>query len=252
MSQLVSFFNKNTTYREHFLKHKLIFDAQLEFAKSDQRLLIYEPEYDQDGFDLIFDNLCLTRHIQTKSILFPAKTHKWKVHRSLLRPGFPELNILPVSEDSYGVGYGGGVLIINARFNKNNILETSYLFSDALIISAMYLGILTHKNSRHHDNVVRFAKTLFSPYEIGGRVYISKSCFLNFTDLSELFAYCGFSLKNKSGLNIRYQLRKAVARCCGKAKKVDRQTPQHFWKRFIYDGLSGIADLSRFLEPESR
>jgi hypothetical protein len=74
MNQLREFFNKNSTYREHFLKHKLFFDGQLEFAKLGRRLLIYEPEYDQDGFDLIFDDLLYHKHFQVKSILQPAKT----------------------------------------------------------------------------------------------------------------------------------------------------------------------------------
>ena len=250
MNQLRTFLNQNLTYREHFLKHKLFFDAQLEFAKHNRRLLIYEPEYDQDGFDLIFDDLLYHKHFQVKSILKPAKTSDWQIHRALLRPHLRDLNNYPASPDSFGVGYGGGVLLIYATINQNDSISTSYFFTDGLIISALQLGILKYKNPKNNKSAINCAEDLFNPYEIGGKIKITKSCFLNFFCLADLFAYCGFSIQNKSGSDVRFRLNKAVARNCGRAEKIDRKILPEKWRKFIYDDFLDIVDLSKFISPE--
>lgn len=256
MGQIHDFFNQNSTYREHFLKHKLFFDVQWEFAKQNQRILIYEPEYDQDGFDLIFDNLSYQRHIQVKSILIPATTSHWMIHRNLLRPHILELNNYPASPDSYGVGYGGGVLLIYGKIiseekSKQPIISTSYYFTDALIISALSLGIIEYKDYRLDKAAKDCAKRLFDFHEIGGKIQVPKSCFWNFYDLAELFSYCGFCLKDKFGLNIRTLLNKALLRFSGKADKIDQRIPYESWKKIIYNDLSKIMDTSMFFDPHN-
>ncbi|MDY7015824.1 MAG: hypothetical protein SVX43_19970, partial [Cyanobacteriota bacterium] len=123
MHELAKFLNQptNSTYRECLLKHKFLFDVQLAFANKGRRLLVYESEYDRDGFDLIFDDLTCHKHFQMKSVVHPSKTSSFEIHRTLLRPSLRELDYYPVSPDSFGLGYGGGVLLIKV-FPKGSAL----------------------------------------------------------------------------------------------------------------------------------
>jgi hypothetical protein len=167
-----------------------------------------------------------------------------------LRPHILELDTHPVSPDSFGLGYGGGVLLIHASIDLDGNIATSYSFTDSLIISSFYLDILKYKENRKNESVKNCGSQLFNPYEIGEKITITQSCFLHFFRLADIFAYCGFNLPLESS-QIRYCLNKAVARHCGKAQKVDLNIPAHKWKEFVYQNFLDIVDCSELENPRN-
>ena len=233
MYKLAEFLNRpvNSLYRECLLKHKLLFDIQLAFANNGRRLLIYESEYDQDGFDLIFDDLNLHKHFQVKSIVSPSKTSSFEIHRNLLRPSLKEIDYYPVSPDSFGIGYGGGVLLIEVVPNASD-LSVNYYFTDGLILSAFSAGIFRYKLSVSQGSVEKCFQKFADPTQYGGKIKITKPCFIKFVSLSKLFSYCGFQIEDCGGA--RFNLLRAVARKCGHSNEVDSKLNFEPWKKILH------------------
>ena len=181
---------ENSVVREKLLKHKFLYDIQLEYLKQSSSILYYESDYDRDGFDLLFDNLLTQKHFQMKSVMKSSSTSSFKIHRKLLRPRLNELNYYPLSHDDYGLGYGGGVILIVAE-EVNNTLELSYQYCDGLILCAFNIGYFEHKTAQRQKSVVCAFKEYQNSNEKDGKVKITKSCFLKFNTLMDLFSYAG-------------------------------------------------------------
>ena len=179
---------KKSVVREKLLKHKFLYDVQLSFLTRGQQILYYESDYDVDGFDLLFDNLGSQKHVQMKSVLSSSTTNRFSIHRTLLRPKIEHLNYYPLSPDGFGAGYGGGVVLIEAHVNKDN-LEVSYKYCDGLILTAFATGYFRYKNISKQNAVLRTFNEFQNPQKIGGQISLSKSCFIEFKSIISLFDY---------------------------------------------------------------
>lgn len=240
---------KNTTFRECILKHKFIFDAQLSFAQCGHRLLVYESEYDCDGFDLIFDALNFHKHFQMKSVVYPSKTSSFEIHRNLLRPSLRELDYFPVSPDSFGIGYGGGVLLIQVFCELGDEeLRVEYYFSDGLILSAFGVGALQYKQSNINQqvSVEKCFKDFSNPNITAGHVRLTKSCFLKFRSLRNIFAWCGFDVGEVGAA--RFNMLQAVASRYGRADRARQKSGFENSKRIARLHLSNLAFMEK-LQP---
>lgn len=198
----------NSVIREKLFKHKFLYDVQLEFLKQKTSLLYYESDYDRDGFDLLFDNLKSQKHFQMKSIMQSSSTNTFSIHRTLLRPRIDELNYYPLSHDSFGVGYGGGVILIVAE-EENNNLNFSYQYCDGLILCSFYAKLFEYKSPQKQNSVIKAFKEYQNPNKIGGRVKLTRSCFLKFNSIMDLFIYAGLGKYDNSE---RWNLQQAMAR----------------------------------------
>lgn len=212
---------KNTVLREKLFKHRFLYEAQLEFIKINSRIIYYESDCDRDGFDIVFDNLTNQRHIQLKSVIAPAKTNSFYIHRNLLRPRINHLNKYPLSHDSYGVGYGGGVILIEAKEQDNNLLF-QYKYTDGLILSLFYAGYIKYRSAATQDSVIKSFRDFSNPLKRGEQMKVTKPCFLHFKSLIDIFNYLGLT---KYHDNDYQNLQDALARRFGLCSNFEKEIP---------------------------
>lgn len=217
---------KNSLAREAMFKHRILYDIQVVFASNGQKILCYESEYDRDGFDIILDDLKYQKHIQLKSILKTSQTSSFKIHRNLLRPKIEEMHNYPVSPDSFGLGYGGGVILIQADIVYKDI-DITYRYCDGLVLSAFHAGIIKYKNLKQNKAVLNAFDEYSNPNKTGGMVILTKSCFLSFKSLAELLAFSGFQLSLSS--NSRTNLLNAIASLNGNLNDTNRHLDFKQW-----------------------
>jgi hypothetical protein len=185
--------NQNSRHREAMMRHQLMHDLYLTFARFGQRIQIYEPEVDAFGYDIILDDLIRTRRIQIKTKLATAHTGDWMVHKILLRPDITNLNMMPFSPDSGGHGYMGGIILTVADVSQDKVSYT-YGYSDALVICARYYGVLAPTTSQQRRSLAATFRELTEPDYRPHRVRIRPPCFWSFSNLRPLLAVAGFDL----------------------------------------------------------
>ncbi|CAL1521558.1 hypothetical protein [Chitinophaga sp. MM2321] len=194
--RITKFLNKggNSTIREVTFRYGLMFDLKLASASMERHLKIYEQEVDNEGCDIIIeDQTGFSRKIQLKSI-FHSKTRAWKVHKSILRPAFSQMEdyafdtvICPNSP--------GGVILIEASLNdlpnESLPIKLNYSYTDINIINLISLGVIqTGKSSALdakeilHELKVPFGKNI---------IEIKKSLFLQLNGSLSLIKVMGFN-----------------------------------------------------------
>ena len=175
------------------MRHQLMHDLHLTFARFGQCIQIYEPEVDASGYDIILDDLIRTRRIQLKTKLKTASTGIWKVHKILLRPDIASLNKMPFSPDSGGHGYMGGIILTVADSSGDEIRYT-YRYSDALVICARHYGVLSPATAAERRSLDATFAELTEPDYRPNRVTIRPPCFWTFSSLRPILALAGFDL----------------------------------------------------------
>ena len=228
---------ENSVVREKLFKHRFLYDVQLAFLSRGKSILYYESDYDKDGFDLLFDNLGTQKHIQMKSILSSSKRSTFDVHRSLLRPSINELNNFPLAHDSFGVGYGGGVVLIEANVNAE-IVSIKYKYCDGLILTAFHAGYFKYSSKIKQNSVIKAFERFQDPKAIGGTVTLTKSCFIEFKNVSALFNYLGLGGYGDVG---HYNLMRAVARKYGLSKQCDKKYSVEDWKSIVSHDFNDLV-----------
>lgn len=221
--------SSNSVVREKLFKHRFLYETQLAFMNRGSSILYYESDYDRDGFDLLFDNLINQRHIQMKSVLSSSKTTSFEIHRTFLRPRISELNNFPLSHDGSGAGYGGGVVLIEATVNGNE-LNFKYRYCDGVILTAFYAGYFSYGSLRKQESVIKAFSKFQNPNLIGGKVKLTKSCFIEFKNIISLFDYLGLG---GYGETARYNLIRAIAVRYGYSNQSDKKVPFEGWKSIL-------------------
>ena len=214
MKSLTSFLRNpsNSLFRESMFRHDLLHRIYHECAIAQRNVHIYQPEIDVSGFDIVLDDLSNTLRFQLKSKLADAKTRRWNIHKTLLRPNLACLNSLPFSPDSGGAGYMGGVILICADLQGDEI-KYSYLYTDALVICAMHEGI-------HGPSWAAGKKVIEDTFEEltqrdfqAGMMELPQTAFWRFASLKCLLEFAGLNVDSSNP--VRQQVHRCVSSLCG-------------------------------------
>ncbi|HAI68217.1 MAG TPA: hypothetical protein DCM38_02135, partial [Gammaproteobacteria bacterium] len=166
-----------------------------------------------------------------KRVIKSSSTNSFKIHRSLLRPRDYELNYYPLSHDSFGYGYGGGVILIEV-FPNGQSIDVKYYFTDGLILSAFAAGIFENKWKNRNEAVIKSFKEFQNYRKIGGTVTLCRSCFIEFSSIKYIFAYSGFQI----GDGVRYNLLRAVGKKYGLLiHEADKKFDFETWKSSVHN-----------------
>lgn len=151
LSKFLKSANKSKA-RELLITSKVKYDTLLAAALSGYDLLVYQPTVDSDGFDIIFDDRRTLLPIQLKSTV--VKANSWSIHRRLIRPEFPDLEIFGLHSPSHGKGKGGGVLLIEIKeASECDELNIRYFFSDFLILHLFLEKIINEPRSAYSKTI---------------------------------------------------------------------------------------------------
>jgi len=233
---------RNSLAREALVKNRLFYDVKLHFASKGRSLLAYEAEYDRDGFDVIFDELGRQRHFQVKSVLKSSSTASFYIHRNLLRPNIDELNYYPLSHDSFGVGYGGAVILVELEPTDES-LNISYYYVDGLILSAFYAGILSYKSKVSQQSAVKSFGEFRNPRRLGGQIKLSKSSFVRLSSAGAIFGLSGFLGADEG--NARFRVLQAVGRAFGLSQPSFSKVPFESLRDMARADFSKLIDTSK-------
>lgn len=191
------------------MRHHLLHEIHLAFARRSQRVQIYEPEVDTFGYDIILDDLITTRRIQLKTTLTTSSTSKWDIHKILLRPDIQHLNTLPFCPDSGGLGYMGGVILTSAYIEDDQI-RYRYSYTDVLVICAIHAGVASPVNVSQRRSVDLTYRELIRPDYRPGKISVRMPCFWTFRSLRPVLMLAGFDLG--ASVDPRHMLLETVGR----------------------------------------
>lgn len=180
-----------SVHREVMMRHQLLHDIHLTFAKLGRHIYSYEPEVDSGGFDIVIDDMMRSARFQLKTKLASSSTSTWQIRGHLLRPDSQHLNYLPFSPDSYGLGYMGGVILSEAEVEGGNI-KYQHFYTDCLVILAQHFGIFPPTTEPQRKRVAKCFGELIKPATQPGYITLSKSCFWKFESLRPIMALAGF------------------------------------------------------------
>lgn len=143
-SELAEFLRKavNSVSREAVLTKRVLYDLELAAAARGIPLQVFIPQVDREGFDVIVDDGDEMKRIQLKTVLAPAGTASWDIHRRLLRPGFRVCERLGYEPSQTGTGLEGGLLVIECEA-KEAAIEVRYLYTDVWLLTAFELGVIS-------------------------------------------------------------------------------------------------------------
>lgn len=180
-----------SVHREVMMRHQLLHDIHLTFAKLGRTIYSYEPEVDSGGFDIVIDDIMHSARFQLKTKLASSSTSTWKIRGHLLRPDNEHLNDLPFSPDSFGIGYMGGVILTEAKVEEGSI-QYEHFYTDCLVILAQHFGISPPNAKPKRERVAKCFSELTRPTTQPGQITLSKSCFWKFGSLRPIMALAGF------------------------------------------------------------
>lgn len=202
------------------MRHYLLHEIHLAFARYGQSVQIYEPEVDTFGYDIILDDLIRTRRIQLKTTLSVSTTSKWDIHKILLRPDVHHLNRLPFCPDSGGLGYMGGVILTSAHI-VNDQIQYRYSYTDVLVICAIHAGVASPLGVSQRRSVEATYRELTRPDYRPGKISLRMPCFWTFRSIRPVLMLAGFDLGTT--INPRHMLLEAVGRLIGHPHSEDAE-----------------------------
>ena len=177
--------DKRSRICEDIYKHKLIFDLKLSAAAVGMELHCFEPDVDQDGFDLIFANTEMLLPIQTKTVI--GKTSAWRVHKSMLRPSENTSHRLHNLPTKFLNGSEGGVVLIDLR---GDMEQPCYYYSDIYVLTALHSGVRIKGSMSNRKKLDAAINLLFAK----GKYYkLTRSYFVRAAEPSDLLRLMGFS-----------------------------------------------------------
>lgn len=146
-------------YRSTILMHRLIYDLQFEASKRGYLLDIYKGEVDHAGFDIILDDRDTIKKIQVKTVSSGSRTSSWEIHRAMLRPDIFCAEKLGFESSPEGVGYQGGVILMDFKL-IDCLIKIDYYYLDIFILQAFNMGVLTQKKRNSNSNIKTFSREL--------------------------------------------------------------------------------------------
>lgn len=160
--------DRNSKIRESIFKYKLCYDLKMAGVFYKSHLKVYEQEVDNEGCDIILeDGTDFSRKIQLKST-FETTTGTWKIHKSILKPAFNQMEDYQF-DSILCPSTPGGVILIEAildstsKIDKDlNSISFAYSYTDINIISLISLGIIDRKvrSIEHAKAVLNKLRTL--------------------------------------------------------------------------------------------
>lgn len=207
-----------SVHREIMMRHQMLHDIHLTFARFGKTIYSYEPEVDSGGFDIVIDDMLHSARFQLKTKLAGSSTSSWEIRGHLLRPDHDHLNHLPFSPDSYGIGYMGGVILSEARIEQGKI-EYKHFYTDCLVILAQHFGIAPPSKKAERESVAKCFRELTKITTRPGKITLTKSCFWKFSSLRPIMALAGFQVGYCG--HVRHVLLNAVS-CLSSRPQRDR------------------------------
>lgn len=180
-----------SVHREVMMRHQLLHDIHLTFARFGSPIYSYEPEVDSGGFDIVIDDMRRSARFQLKTKLASSGTSTWKIRGYLLRPDENHINYLPFSPDSFGIGYMGGVILTETKVEEGRI-QYEHFYTDCLVILAQHFGISPPSAELQRRSVAKCFGELIKPTTKPGQITLTKSCFWKFSSLRPIMAMAGF------------------------------------------------------------
>jgi len=179
---------RNSQSRESLINNKLLYDLKLAAAENGYFLNSYLTEVDKDGFDIIFDDGDVFSKVQLKTVMKDASTLNWKIHKRLIRPTMYTCESFGFESSPEGIGYQGGIVLIEIDASKN--FNVKYYYTDVTILCGFRDSLLDVKNPPSEKAI----KTLFTELNKGfgsEKVSISKMFFIEAYNPSSLLALIG-------------------------------------------------------------
>lgn len=214
-SDLTEFLNapENSVTRERLFFHRLCFDMYTAAAKRGYPLVVFSPEVDREGYDLVVDDGDNECRIQLKSRLVSSQTRIWKTWKRFLRPSLRDSGWFGFERSPEGVGLGGGVVIIEGN-TRGDDFQITYHFTDLLILAALECGWIPGKaparsqpRRRAPHNPGEQATDIIRQLRFGlghERLHLPIGVFVKAKGIDELLALIG--LHSSIHTNFRYRL----------------------------------------------
>lgn len=204
ISELVKYLlaNVNSHSRESLVNNKMFFDLKLEAAKMGYFLNVYFPEVDKDGFDIILDDQDHLIKIQVKTVMKKATTSEWSIHKALLRPLWRGAEKLGFPCDPNGIGYEGGVILI--EIDAQEEFKLTYYYTDIIILFGIKEKVINLKSPPNEKTMDKLFSNLAnfsglhssSSHEVESetnRVSVTKNMFIRAKDPAGLLALMGLA-----------------------------------------------------------
>ncbi|WP_299602686.1 hypothetical protein [uncultured Tateyamaria sp.] len=240
MSNLVEFLDapENSHAKESILMNKLFLDIKTSAAKRGYYLNTYFDTVDHDGFDVIFDDHDALIKTQLKSVRSDAKTNKWAIKKSVLRPSIEAAENLGFEFSPEGLGVGGGALLMKYGELDGSIVA-DYYYTDAYILSAFHHDVIRRK----HASSRKALKTCLAGLRSGvGSKFLSvpKSAFLKAKDTDHLLAL--MCLHGPTSSFWPGNLAKLASYEGGLKAANELPSPPNKLRKFIWDEISELTD----------
>jgi len=135
------------TERERLLHLTAAQQLRLHAARYDARLMITEPEIDNEGFDFTVSSEFESLYLQSKGTLSKGGARSWKIRAALIKPSFYNRDLMPDLDNAkvggYATGATGGVLlhVIDEDAADANRWEVRYRYLDIFWLIAVSSGV---------------------------------------------------------------------------------------------------------------
>ena len=183
----------NSRTKESLVNYRLFYDLKLAAALAGYDLSVYTPDVDRDGFDIILDDQDNVRKIQLKTVLKSAKTQRWDIHRTMLRPDIEFCEALGFEQTQSGTGVQGGVILMELD-PQGSSMGISYYYTDIFVITALSLGIVNKKPKIRQSVFNSFHKNIMNGTS-NEKMPVPKSLFIEAKSSEHLLGL--MSLHNK-------------------------------------------------------
>lgn len=137
----------NSLVRENLLRARLIYDLLLASANAGYCLVVYQPQVDKEGVDLVVEDSEMLRRLQLKTRCKTGAT-TWDVPKALLRPDITEQDNLGLESSPETSGFGGGILVSEYCVGTGPEIEVEYRYLDAYLLRLFALGAIRLSDSR--------------------------------------------------------------------------------------------------------
>lgn len=201
---------ENSVTRERLLFHKLSFDMYCAAARRGYALVVFTPEVDREGYDLVLDDGDNECRIQLKSILASSKAGIWKTRKRFLRPLLRNAEWFGFDLSPEGVGLGGGLVLMECEED----LGITYHYTDLLILAALSHGWIPGKAPVRQQRTAGSPRTpgeqasdIITKLRVGSgeeRVDLPIGVFVTAKGIDQLLPLIG--LHSSVNTNLRYRL----------------------------------------------
>lgn len=186
--------SSNSVSRERLFFHRLYFDLKIAAARAGYALSLFEPDVDRQGFDIVLGGWDHDRRFQLKTVLKSAATHSWETTKVFMRPENFYNEHLGFESSGEGVGFGGGLIVIEVDDAKIDC-PVRYLYTDIFVIMALYHRLVFRADKRDRQTGQKQAEACVRALRRGRgdeKLSIAKGLLLSVKSPDHLLAIAGF------------------------------------------------------------